>query len=174
MILSYVSILLLGMGVDAGGGQFQFFNILSLLVNSRGMQVKKTCTWQVWQVWLILNLEQNHELLVKLKTLQRSINWIRATLIFRQKRGSFAFPTISNWNESVSCLVHGRPWPIREAPISKKCSFFEHCSKGLCPPPPPFIWTFVLFCRGVFWTHFWAFDIMYLFYPQISPSMPQM
>ena len=21
--------------------------------------------------------------------------------------------------------------PVREAPISKKCSFFEHCSKGL-------------------------------------------
>ena len=40
---------------------------------------------------------------------------------------------------------------IRDAPLSKKCSFFEHCSKGLWPPPP-FIWTFVLFCRGCFRT----------------------
>ena len=24
---------------------------------------------------------------------------------------------------------------IRDAILSKKCSFFEHCSKGLCPPP---------------------------------------
>ena len=38
---------------------------------------------------------------------------------------------------------------IRDAFVSKKCSFFEHCSKGLWPPPP-FIWTFVLFCRGCF------------------------
>ena len=38
---------------------------------------------------------------------------------------------------------------LRDAPLSKKCSFFEHCSKGLWPPPP-FIWTFVLFCRGCF------------------------
>ena len=38
---------------------------------------------------------------------------------------------------------------FRDAPLSKKCSFFEHCSKGLWPPPP-FIWTFVLFCRGCF------------------------
>ena len=29
------------------------------------------------------------------------------------------------------------------------------------------------FAGGVFWTRFWAFDIMYLFHPQISPSMPQ-
>ena len=38
---------------------------------------------------------------------------------------------------------------VRDAILSKKCSFFEHCSKGLWPPPP-FIWTFVLFCRGCF------------------------
>ena len=44
---------------------------------------------------------------------------------------------------------------IREALISKKCSFFEHCSKGLWPPPP-FIWTFVLFCRGCFFM-WWIF-----------------
>ena len=24
---------------------------------------------------------------------------------------------------------------LRDAPLSKKCSFFEHCSKGLWPPP---------------------------------------
>ena len=42
--------------------------------------------------------------------------------------------------------------------------------------PPPFIWTFVLFCRGCFLKRFWALKmvvIMYLFHPQISPSMPQ-
>ena len=43
--------------------------------------------------------------------------------------------------------------------------------------PPPFIWTFVLFCRGCFFKkrfcREWKFDIMYLFHPQISPSMPQ-
>ena len=38
---------------------------------------------------------------------------------------------------------------LREAITREKCSFFEHCSKGLWPPPP-FIWTFVLFCRGCF------------------------
>ena len=38
---------------------------------------------------------------------------------------------------------------LREAIPREKCSFFEHCSKGLWPPPP-FIWTFVLFCRGCF------------------------
>ena len=38
---------------------------------------------------------------------------------------------------------------IREAIPREKCSFFEHCSKGLWPPPP-FIWAFVLFCRGCF------------------------
>ena len=40
-------------------------------------------------------------------------------------------------------------YSIRDAFLSKKCSFFEHCSKGLWPPPP-FIWTFVLFCGGYF------------------------
>ena len=38
---------------------------------------------------------------------------------------------------------------IREAIVGEKWCFFEHCSKGLWPPPP-FIWTFVLFCRGCF------------------------
>ena len=61
---------------------------------------------------------------------------------------------------------------VRDAPLSKKCSFFEHCSKGLWPPPLLFE-HLSYFAGGVFWTRFWAFDIMYLFYPQISPSMPQ-
>ena len=39
--------------------------------------------------------------------------------------------------------------PVREAIAGEKWCFFEHCSKGLWPPPP-FIWTFVLFCRGYF------------------------
>ena len=64
---------------------------------------------------------------------------------------------------------------VRDAFLSKKCSFFEHCSKGLCPPPPPLLFEHLsYFAGGIFWTRFWAFDIMYLFYPQISPSMPQM
>ena len=57
------------------------------------------------------------------------------------------FPEISQ----TSLNLCDQSWfpAVREAPISKKCSFFEHCSKGLLPPPP-FIWTFVLFCRGCF------------------------
>ena len=33
--------------------------------------------------------------------------------------------------------AHPTGWAesIRDAPLSKKCSFFEHCSKGLWPPP---------------------------------------
>ena len=31
---------------------------------------------------------------------------------------------------STAPVVH-----LREAIVSEKCSFFEHCSKGLCPPP---------------------------------------
>ena len=61
---------------------------------------------------------------------------------------------------------------LRDAILSKKCSFFEHCSKGLWSPPP-FIWTFVLFCRGCFLKRVFEHLIMYLFHPQISPSMPQ-
>ena len=30
---------------------------------------------------------------------------------------------------------------LREADMREKCSFFEHCSKGLWPPPPLFVWT---------------------------------
>ena len=46
---------------------------------------------------------------------------------------------------------------VREALPWEKCSFFEHCSKGLWPPPP-FIWTFVLFCRGCFLNAFLSID----------------
>ena len=66
-------------------------------------------------------------------------------------------------------------WVIREAIRQEKCSFFEHCSKGLWPPP-----LYLNICpilQGVFFkTRFWALKmvvIMYLFHPQISPSMPQ-
>ena len=51
----------------------------------------------------------------QIKILQRSIIWIRAALIFRQKRGNFAIPTISNWKESVS-LVRRRTRPITPLP----------------------------------------------------------
>ena len=60
-------------------------------------------------------------------------------------------------------------------PHFKKCSFFEHCSKGLWPPP--FYLNSCPILQGVFFkTRFcreWKFDIMYLLHPQISPSMPQ-
>ena len=40
--------------------------------------------------------------------------------------------------------------------------------------PPPFYLNICPILQGVFFkTRFWAFDIMYLFHPQISPSMPQ-
>ena len=62
---------------------------------------------------------------------------------------------------------------IREAFVSKKCSFFWTLFKR--PLTPPLLFEHLsYFAQGVFWTCFWAFDIMYLFYPQISPSMPQM
>ena len=40
---------------------------------------------------------------------------------------------------------------IREAIVSKKGSFFEHCSKGLCPPPPLLFEHLSYFAGGV-WT----------------------
>ena len=39
---------------------------------------------------------------------------------------------------------------LRDAPLWEKCSFFEHCSKGLCPPPPPFYLNICPILRGVF------------------------
>ena len=54
------------------------------------------------------------------------------------------------WKDVFKMCLFQNWWHlVREAPLSEKCSFFEHCSKGLWPPPP-FIWTFVLFCRGCF------------------------
>ena len=91
--------------------------VLSILINSRGISVlKNELNRFSTEAWLILNLEQNHELLVKSKILQRSINWIRAALIFRQKRGNFAIPTISNRKESVSSPVRRRTRPITPLP----------------------------------------------------------
>ena len=62
---------------------------------------------------------------------------------------------------------------IREAPVSKKCSFLEHCSKGLCPPPP-FYLNICPILQGVFFkTRFWAIKmvvIMYLFHHQSLKS----
>ena len=74
----------------------------------------------------------------------------------------------------VVCCVYLRIFcffmlSIREAIPREKCSFFEHCSKGLWPAPP-FVWTSCRICSEC---REWKFDIMYLFYPQISPSMPQ-
>ena len=33
--------------------------------------------------------------------------------------------------QQLNSLTFNNPRPIRDAPLSKKCSFFEHCSKGL-------------------------------------------
>ena len=61
---------------------------------------------------------------------------------------------------------------IREAIVSEKCSFFNIVQKAF--DPPPFYLNICPILQGVFFkTRFWAFDIMYLFHPQISPSMPQ-
>ena len=49
-----------------------------------------------------------------------------------------------------NCFKSVKVSTLREAITGEKWCFFEHCSKGLCPPPPPFIWTFVLFCGGYF------------------------
>ena len=55
----------------------------------------------------------------------------------------------------------------------KKVQFFFNIVQKAFDPPPLLFEHLSYFAGGVFWTHFWAFDIMYLFYPQISPSMPQ-
>ena len=40
------------------------------------------------------------------------------------------------WTWISSLSTFGLICEIRDAILSKKCSFFEHCSKGLWPPPP--------------------------------------
>ena len=40
---------------------------------------------------------------------------------------------------------------LREAIAREKCSFFEHCSKGLCPPPPLLFEHLSYFEGGVFY-----------------------
>ena len=65
---------------------------------------------------------------------------------------------------------------LREAIRLQQRSFFKHCSKGLSPPPPPLFEHLSYFAGVFFKTRFWALKmvvIMYLFHPQISPSMPQ-
>ena len=57
-------------------------------------------------------------------------------------------------------------------PSGKKSAVFFNIVQKAFDPPLLFE-HLSYFAGGVFWTRFWAFDIMYLFYPQISPSMPQ-
>ena len=38
-------------------------------------------------------------------------------------------------DQSTIIVMQYIPHPLRDAIVSKKCSFFEHCSKGLWPPP---------------------------------------
>ena len=42
------------------------------------------------------------------------------------------------------------PNPLRDALLSKKCSFFEHCSKGLWPPSPLLFEHLSYFAGGIF------------------------
>ena len=55
--------------------------------------------------------------------------------------------------------------------FQKSAVFFNIVQKAF--DPPLLFEHLSYFAGGVFWTRFWAFDIMYLFHPQISPSMPQ-
>ena len=47
---------------------------------------------------------------------------------------------------------------LREADLSKKCSFFEHCSKGLCPPP--LLFEHLSYFAGGVWTSCGEFLMM--------------
>ena len=58
-------------------------------------------------------------------------------------------------------------------PSFQKSAVFLNIVQKAFDPPPLLFEHLSYFAGGVFWTRFWAFDIMYLFYPQISPSMPQ-
>ena len=52
----------------------------------------------------------------------------------------------------VVTLMRRNMMTIRDAILSKKCSFFEHCSKGLWPPPP-FYLNICPILRGVFFNN---------------------
>ena len=89
-------------------------------------------------------------------------------------RISAASPLISRWRFFLSYrqmpkYIWGwikRRLPltaVREAIISKKCSFFNIVQKAF--DPPPFIWTFVLFCRGCFWQLWTSNKSLHPFYP---------
>ena len=58
-------------------------------------------------------------------------------------------------------------------PSFQKSAVFLNIVQKAFDPPPLLFEHLSYFAGGVFWTQFWAFDIMYLFHPQISPSMPQ-
>ena len=58
-------------------------------------------------------------------------------------------PLIAGAAREVRRLQLSSP-SLREAIPGEKWCFFETFSKALWPPPPPFIWTFVLFCGGYF------------------------
>ena len=54
-------------------------------------------------------------------------------------------------------------------PTRKKSAVFLNIVQKTFDPPP-FVWTSCRICSEC---REWKFDIMYLLYPQISPSMPQ-
>ena len=80
-----------------------------------------------------------------------------------------------NLNALPWALRGGPGWVLREAIRQEKCSFLNIVQKAFDPPP-----LYLNICpilQVVFFkTRFWALKmvvIMYLFHPQISPSMPQ-
>ena len=62
------------------------------------------------------------------------------------------------------------PWCLGKPSFKKSAVFLNIPQKAFDPPLPPFVWTSCRICSEC---REWKFDIMYLFYPQISPSMPQ-
>ena len=80
----------------------------------------------------------------------------------------FGTPCTFKWLGSAwSCLGLGKPSG------KKSAVFLNIVQKAFCPPPPLYL-NICPILQGVFFkTRFWALKIMYLFHPQISPSMPQ-
>ena len=83
------------------------------------------------------------------------------------------FSLFSSWeNDFPVVKVSEAIFPTKGSLRFKKVQFFWTLFKR--PLTPPLLFEHLsYFAGGVFWTRFWAFDIMYLFPPQFSPSMPQ-
>ena len=61
--------------------------------------------------------------------------------------GSFVRPVRPSRKKNLDHLYTGI-YALGKPSIKKSAVFFNIVQKAFAPPPPPFVWTFVLFCRG--------------------------